>query len=55
MRNNFSKLALDKNLSYLIYKQWNNNPIFQVLDLVSKKCIYRGKSRHKAISMIINF
>lgn len=55
MRKNWYKIALNKNLSFLIYSQINNDPIYKIIHLVNRKVLYKGKSRYLALKIINNF
>ena len=52
---NWHKIALSKNLSFLIYSQLNNDPIYKVINLVTRVVLYEGKSRYKALKIIDNY
>lgn len=52
---NWHKIALSKNLSFLICSQLNNDPIYKVINLVTRVVLYEGKSRYKALKIIDNY
>lgn len=54
-RKNWHKIALNKNLSFITYTQLNNDPIYKVLNIVTRIKLYEGKSRYLALKTINNF